>query len=281
MPSINLFIQRYLKIFSIIALLITSSSANSIIGGNISEDHDKWSWTVGIFYFNYPEVICAGTLLSPKWVITAAHCVEKQTRNNIIVRHGIYDLRHKEEGIQLSVSKIILHPQYKQATYGGAYSGDIALIELANPVPLKRTQLTPFLLDNVNLSQLEGITASVIGWGLQRNRPNLPPIQQEVIVPIVKNTVCSGNISNLVFPNTMICAGDRFRSSGLSIRDGGGNPLVINRNNQWYLIGVSIAPSIALSTDNGGLGLYTSILDIKSFILANTDVGEWMSRPRP
>ena len=44
-----------------------------IIGGEFAKK-DAWPWQVAIYYMG--QFMCGGSLLSPTWIMTAAHCVD-------------------------------------------------------------------------------------------------------------------------------------------------------------------------------------------------------------
>ena len=47
-----------------------------IVGGAKSIVGD-WGWQVAIY--RYKQFICGGSIINSKWVLTAAHCIEKYT----------------------------------------------------------------------------------------------------------------------------------------------------------------------------------------------------------
>ncbi|CAB3365578.1 Hypothetical predicted protein [Cloeon dipterum] len=75
---------------------------------------------------------CCGTLIHERFVLTAAHCVEKEYP--FVVRLGDLDWNSDEDGVQpkeFSVLRIESHPEFNRSSV----ANDIALIELRTQVP--------------------------------------------------------------------------------------------------------------------------------------------------
>ena len=129
-----------------------------IIGGR-EADPGRWPWQVVILN-KYREAFCGGTLIHPRWVLTASHCVRK----HLIVRVGEHDLViHEGSETEYVVRRTIVHPDYNRDTV----DNDVALLELPEPVELGRHAGLACLPDQQEaLPDQEHCT--IIGWGKEK-----------------------------------------------------------------------------------------------------------------
>nr|XP_032511269.1 transmembrane protease serine 9 [Danaus plexippus plexippus] len=95
-----------------------------IIGGRPAPP-GKWIWQVAVLN-RHKEAFCGGTLISVRWVVTAAHCV----RRRLYVRLGEHDLLVKGRGeLEMRVIQAVIHPFYDPDTV----VNDVALLRLPEP----------------------------------------------------------------------------------------------------------------------------------------------------
>lgn len=104
---------------------------------------------------------CGASLISNRYVLTAAHCLAEQTLENVRVLIGSSKLSD-EARVLLEVEQAIVHPQYVQTKYGY----DVALLKLKERIELKDNfytiePVTPDLKELV----AEGAMTTITGWG--------------------------------------------------------------------------------------------------------------------
>lgn len=181
---------------------------------------------------NYQAQFCGATLISSRWVLTAAHCVvdgstgRQSTPSSIKALLGTSDLL--DGGIRNNIRRIVVHPSYDYKT-GDA---DIALLELEYHSGVRTL---PVSADDAPV----GLLATVVGWGAKsQNGTNFPEELYEVELPIVSRSICEDIYGTTEFTQNMICAGYSQGGKDTCKSDSGG-PLMAIQNGEYVQIGIT------------------------------------------
>lgn len=95
-------------------------------------DRGEWRWQASLRYSSSEFHFCGGTLIAPRWVMTAAHCT--QGAMNFVVTLGDWN-KDSSEGVHArsyEVLRVINHHNYDS----GTMTHDFALIELNEEVEM-------------------------------------------------------------------------------------------------------------------------------------------------
>ncbi len=191
---------------------------------------------------------CGATLVSSRYVMTAAHCARPMKdgtfeirRLRVVVGRTVLNSRQGVVRRIAGRSAIRIHPNYsgRRSVY------DVAVIRLDKPVG----RIKPIQLDRLGSNALERpkSRATVAGWGLKRE-PNFLSSGSTVNrmraahPPIVSDKVCSSNYAKLrdpkfrVYPRLMVCAGKKNVDT---CQGDSGGPLLAATRGGFRQIGVT------------------------------------------
>ncbi len=203
----------------------------------------------------YSSQFCAGSLISPTIVVTAAHCLHPATGAaltpaDLIVGGGSPSLASMTSAANvLPVLAIFEDPQYNPSTQ----ANDLALLRIAG-TPLNST-LVAFA--NQATTMPDTVTASLAGWGDLLPTGTPPVSAQTGTISTYRVDDCEADYPGQFDAASMICGGARTSTGWVdACRGDSGGPLVANLNGVTRLIGIV---SWGRGCASGLPGVYTRV----------------------
>ncbi|XP_041971606.1 phenoloxidase-activating enzyme-like [Aricia agestis] len=199
------------------------------------------------------EVTCTGTLISSRYVLTAAQCLFREPTH---VRLGDFNKTNtgpdcistggvtycNEGAVSISIEEYIPHPMFESPNFHG---NDIAILKLAKAVPYT-TFMRPICMPtyDITLSPPKDLHLINAGWGSKpTNEFEEDVLKHYVQLPHKSLPECQmaykmnlSEMDNHYITENQICAGGE---DGLdSCRGDGGGPLMHAEEGQYSLHGI-------------------------------------------
>lgn len=218
----------------------TGERRSRIAGGSIANPNDfPWQVSVrGTF-----TGMCGGSLIGARWVLTAAHCVDRHLLPDGQLKPGVSldvfraSTEGGSDGKRRTVVRGFVHPQYDIQAAG--QPKDFAILELGAPYAVEPRDLSVLATPEIDrLYVRPGVCATVTGWGARVENGFASSKLQKANVAIQSPADCSAAYPSEDISDDHICAG--YKAGGFdSCQGDSGGPLVVRGGPEgWLQVGV-------------------------------------------
>ncbi|XP_005163955.1 chymotrypsinogen A [Danio rerio] len=223
---------------------------NTKIVGGLNATEGSWPWQASINFKSTGQFFCSGSLISERWVLTAASCFQRINVSDVVIylgrltTNGSNPYEIPRTVIQVSVTE------------------DIALVQLSSSVTFT-DYIRPVCLAAAGSVFVDGTESWVTGWGsTSSTNVILSDMLKEVEAPIVNNIECS-NINGITNLDNVICAGFVNETGKAPCWEDFGSPLVTRQGSQWIQSGVVV---FTFCGQNGFPTLYARVSEYEEWI---------------
>ncbi len=250
-----------------------SGATPRIIGGS-SAGSNQFPWQAALVNANsrnlFQDQFCGGSIISSRWILTAAHCVNGSLPKDIDVVTGLVTLPSAASRQNTSkVKQIIVHPNW---------ADDVALLELTSPLKFGANRQAIELAGNAAPVVNIGDPMTISGWGVvssffeefegeEYEFYDYPSTLQFAQTPAV---ACPEEWLDTTFYGVIVCAGSAAPGAQPdSCYGDSGGPLAVFDAGKWSLVGVT---SFGASCPPSGIGAYADVRNYAPWIMCHAEV---------
>lgn len=228
----------------------TRDGATASIVNGLSTTISEWPWQVSLAmprsaaprWSTSQRSFCGGSILAPRLVITAAHCVadlgRRQIRRIEIVSGRTNLDSKKGQVVRVTGLRMPVNSSGKRRyrTILGAADWDVALLTLASPLSSQPIRIAG---PGEEETWKQGSVAWTTGWGNISGYSNRVPARLQVARQVIMGNGLCRRADGVAFqPTRMLCFGGPGGNASACLGDSGG-PLVVNTSDGYRLVGLT------------------------------------------